>query len=248
MIVAFDVLSLTLLITTPTTILLSLFYTISPVTLVLTTGSMIVSHALPYLIFRSVSPVHQSKTRTSTLRMRNRSILTDPYTTLATSILATTIFAVLLELSFATFLPSFLITHFTGIRTLDPAHASSAGLPTLLVALLPAGWACMEFLFAPSTAASYSPHTAPAVEFDSIRSGFWGHVYWNLWGWYSVRQKELIWRAAVLGALVMMETVVFLVGVLQGVTLVGALGYAGVWGGGVTVLAAVLDWVGGPSD
>ncbi len=182
--------------------------------------------------------------------MRNRSILTDPYTTLATSLLGTTIFAVLLQLSFQTFLPSFLIQHFTGLRTLEAAHEGPSGLPALLVALLPAGWAAMEFLFAPSTAATVAASTAPAVEspFDTVRSGFWAHVYWNIWGWYTVRQKELIWRAAVLGALVVAETVVHCYSVMEGVTFVGALGYAGVWGGGVALLGAALDWVGAPSD
>lgn len=182
--------------------------------------------------------------------MRNRSILTDPYTTLATSLLGTAIFAVLLEFSFETFLPKFLIQHFTGLRTLETAHKGASGLPALFVALLPTGWAAMEFLFAPSTAATASASTAPAVEppFDTVRSGFWAHVYWNTWGWYTVRQKELIWRAIVLGALVVTETVVHCYNVMEGVTFVGAMGYAGVWGGGVALVGAALDWVGAPSD
>ena len=108
----------------------------------------------------------------------------------------------------------------------------------------------MEFLFAPSTAATLSGSTAPAVTppFDSVTSGIGAHVYWNLWGWYSVRQKELIWRAAVLGALMVAETIIQCFAVMEGVSLVGACGYAGIWGGGVAVLGAVLDWVGGPSD
>lgn len=108
----------------------------------------------------------------------------------------------------------------------------------------------MEFLFAPSTAATSFSATAPGVnvEFDSVTTGFWGHVYWNMWGWYSVRQKELIWRAVVLGALLVLETVTFTVGVMEGVSFVGGLGYAGLWASGVAVLAGVLDWVGGPSD
>lgn len=188
--------------------------------------------------------------RSSTLGLRNRSILTDPYTSLATSLLGTTIFAVLLELAFATFLPSFLIANFTGLRTLDAAHAGPAGLLTLLVALVPAGWACMEFLFAPSTSATSSVALAPGTnaQFDPVTSGFWSHVYWNVWGWYSIRQKELIWRAAVLGALVAAETMVFCTIVLDGVTVVGGLGYSGLWAAGVAVLGGVLDWVGGPSD
>ena len=241
--------SLTLLISTPTSILQWVFYNIHPSTIALTTATTVLSHSLPYLLFRQVAPPHK-KTRTSTFGIRNRSIVTDPYTTLATSLLATTIFAVLLEFSFYTSLPSFLVQHFEGLRTLDAAHAGASGLPSLLVALLPAGWACMEFIFAPSTSATVSTSTAPAVEppFDTVRSGFLAHVYWNLWGWYTVRQKELIWRASILGALIVAETVVHCYVVMAGVSLVGALGYAGVWGGGVVVLGAALDWVGGPSD
>ena len=58
----------------------------------------------------------------------------------------------------------------------------------------------------------------------------------------------LIFRAAVLGALMTVETVVFAYGGMHGVELTGALGYAGVWAAGVAVLTIALDWVGGPSD
>lgn len=140
-----------------------------------------------------------------------------------------------------------MVTHFHGIRTLGPAHLGASGLPSLLLALLPSGWACMEFLFAPATAATSA--TAPGLRnFEPATSGFWEHVYWNAWGWYTARQKELIFRAAVLGLLMAVETVVFATSSLKGVEVPGALGYAGVWAGGVTVLAGVLDWVGGPSD
>ena len=58
----------------------------------------------------------------------------------------------------------------------------------------------------------------------------------------------LIFRAAVLGALMSAETVVFTWGGIQGVEVLGAVGYAGVWAAGVAVLTIALDWVGGPSD
>lgn len=226
--------------------LLSTFYAIHPLTLIITTVNTMVSSALPALIFRPLSPSHDPHSQlTRRWPIRNRPILTDPYTTIATSLLATAIFAVLLELAFATFLPAFMITHFAGIRTLTSAHLGASGLPSLLAALLPTGWACMEFLFAPATAATAK--TAP-LNFVPQTSGFWEHVYWNVWGWYSARQKELIFRAVILGVLMAIETVVFAASSLKGVELVGALGYAGVWAGGVAVLAGVLDWVGGPSD
>jgi hypothetical protein len=248
---AFDVLSLTLLTTTPQNILLNLFYQISYRTIAVHTASSIISYALPYFLFRPLSPPHKkSAVRSSTLGLRNRSILTDPYTSLATSLLATAIFAVLLQVAFASPFPEFLVANFTGLRSVAAAHAGPAGLVRDLISLLPAGWACMEFIFAPSTSATPSIATAPGThaEFDTVRSGLLAHIYWNVWGWYSIRQKELIWRAAVLGALVAAETFIYCVVSLEGATIVGAAGYAGLWAFGVAVLGFALDVVGAPAD
>lgn len=242
---AYDVASLTLLLSTPTTILLGLFYKISPVTLISTTLSSILSTSAPYYFLRPLSPSHtpSSAPRSS---LRNRSILTDPYTTIATSLLASAIFAVLLEASFATFLPEYLVVHFKGLRTIEAAHLGPSGLPTLLLALLPAGFATQEYIFAPSTAKSLP--SQPVEAFDSVTASFAAHVYHNAWGWYSVRQKELISRTTILTALVVAQTLLHVGGTLNGVDLDGALGYAGIWGAGAVVVGAVLDWVGGPSD
>ncbi|OAG34312.1 hypothetical protein AYO21_11522 [Fonsecaea monophora] len=242
---AYDVASLSLLLNTPPAILLGLFYEISPITLASTTLSSMIGNALPYYLLRPLAPSHHPNSAPKS-SLRNRPILTDPYTTIATSLLATAIFAVLLEASFATFLPTWLVVYFTGLRTLEPAHLGPAGLPTLLLALIPAGWACMEFLFAPSTAADTVVNAGPA--FDPSTATFWEHAYHNAWGWYSARQKELIGRTGLLTGLIFAEIVLTLWGTLAGVEVTGALGYAGIWGLGCVVIGGVLDWVGGPSD
>jgi hypothetical protein len=236
---------MTLLLSTPQSILLGLFYDIHPVTLASTTLSSILANSLPYLLLRPLSPSHNPSAAPKAI-LRNRPILIDPYTTVATSLLGAAIFAVLLEASFATFLPSWLIIHFTGLRTLEKAHLGAGGLPILLLALLPAGVASMEYLFAPSTAVG---STTPSVlPFDPSTATFAEHVYHNGWGWYSARQKALISRAGLLAYLIVAETVVLLWGTLAGVEFTGAIGYAGIWGAGVVLVAAALDWVGGPSD
>ncbi|EXJ70170.1 uncharacterized protein A1O5_06238 [Cladophialophora psammophila CBS 110553] len=249
---AYDVASLSLLLDTPPALMLGLFYQISPITLTSTTFSSMIANSLPYYFLRPLSPSHHPDSASKS-SLRNRPILTDPYTTIATSLLAAAIFAVLLEASFATFLPTWLIVYFTGLRTLEPAHLGPAGLPTLLLALIPAGWACMEFLFAPSTAVAGVPASATTVAikapaFDPATATFREHVYHNAWGWYSARQKELIGRTALLTGLMFAETVLTLWGTVEGVEVEGALGYAGVWALGCVVTGAVLDWVGGPSD
>lgn len=242
---AYDVASILLLLSAPQTILLGLFYKISPLTLTTTTLSSVVANSLPYFFLRPLSPSHKPGSAPKS-SLRNRPILTDPYTTIATSLLASTIFAVILEASFATYLPAWLITHFAGLRTLDPAHLGASGLPMLLLALIPAGVAAMEFLFAPSTAAP-SP-TVTTTVFDPATGSIRAHVYHNAWGWYTPRQKKLIGRTALLAYLIVTDSVVQLWGTLAGAEFEGALGYGAIWGAAVIVVGAVLDWVGGPSD
>lgn len=194
------------------------------------------------MVFRPLSPTHTPSTAPRGL-VRNRSIITDPYTTTACSLLAAAIFATLLEFSFATFLPIWLINHFDHIRDLRAAHLGASGLPLLLVTLVPAGYAAMQFIFAPSTSA---PPTTAYV-FDTTDSGFIEHVYHNAWGWYSNRERALISRTVLLAAMTFAESVIQTWGTLAGVELYGAMGYAAIWAAGVSLVGAVYDWVGGPS-
>lgn len=228
---------------TPHGLLLSLFYSIRPTTILFTTIANIISITAPFVLMRQVSPTHAPYSAPKG-SVRNRSILTDPWTSIATSLLATAIFAVLLELSFATFLPVHLITHFIGVRDLTVTHLGAAGLPSLLVALVPAGYAAREFLFVSSTGVPPAPEE---YTFDSASSDLVQHVYHNAWGWYSSRQKELIKRTALLVVMVVGETMIQTWGTIKGVEFSGATWYAAIWGVGITVVGAVFDWVGEPS-
>lgn len=116
-------------------------------------------------------------------------------------------------------------------------------MPLLLVSLLPAGYAATQFIFVASTAA---PPTPPYV-FDTTESGFIEHVYHNAWGWYTNRQKALIARTVLLAGMTVAESLIQIWGTIEGVELLGALGYAGIWGVGVVLVGAVFDWVGSPS-
>lgn len=204
-----------------------------------------IAQVAPFYIFRSLSAPHNPN-HVHKSELRNKSILTDPYTTISTSVLATAIFATLLEASYATYLPIYLIEHFEGLRDLSGAHLGAAGLPTLLLNLIPAGIACTTFLFTPPTGL---PPTLEEHEyvFDSETAGFFEHFHYNTWGWYSVRQRELMKRTAVAMVLVAGETVMRTWGEIKGVELFGAIGYAGIWSLGVAIVGAVFEWVGGPS-
>lgn len=241
---AYDVASLTTLVSTPVALLQYLFYTIKPEVMAIDVAIGIVSSAVPFYLLRSIAPAHHPRDKSTKGALRNRAILTDPYTTAFTSILATAILAVLLEFSFETFLPTFLIREFTYISTLEPAHRGAAQLPILLLALLPAGLACRFFLFAPST----SVPIAEVAELDTQTAGFVEHLKWNMWGWYSSRQKVLLTRTAVLGILTLTEVLTQCCAALEGISLVGGAGYGGLWVFGYVVVMQVLDWVSKPSD
>jgi hypothetical protein len=229
---------------TPHGLLLSSFYSIRPTTILFTTLANAISTTAPLALLRRIQSSPRSTQPDPKPTAPNRSITTDPFTTIATSLLATSIFAVLLELSFATFLPVHLITHFTGLRDITVAHLGSAGLPSLLGALLPAGYAARVFIFVSSTS---TPPPASEYTFDTTRSSLGQHIYHNAWGWYSSRQKELITRTALLTAMMVGETVIHTWGTIKGVEFWGAALYAGIWAVGVAVVGAVFDWVGEPS-
>ncbi|KAK5937078.1 hypothetical protein PMZ80_010618 [Knufia obscura] len=254
---AVDVASLNALLETPKFILLHYFYLISSFELVTKSTISILAKALPFYIMRPLSAPHAaSDTTKATAKLRNRTIINDPITTIATSAMATLAYAVTLQLAFSFFLPSFLITHFSPLPSLEWAYNVATTFPTLLMWLAPAGIASTQFLFRPSEGAASSSNAATGPNsialthshFDPATASFVQHIYHNVWGWYTSRQKELIGRTIVLGAFLLTETVVQLCGEVQGVELLGAAGYASTWLVGAITLGVVLEWVGRPSD
>lgn len=254
---AVDVASLNALLETPKFILLHYFYLISSLELVTKSTISILAKALPFYMLRPLSAPHATaSTGRPTAKLRNRSIINDPITTIAISATAALAYAVTLQLAFSYFLPSFLITHFSPLPSLEWAYNVAATFPTLLMWLAPAGIASTQLLFRPSEGAASSSNAATGANsialthshFDPSTASFVQHVHHNVWGWYTSRQKELIGRTFLLGVLLLTETVVHLCGEIQGVELLGAAGYASTWLAGAITLGIVMDWVGRPSD
>ena len=192
-------------------------------------------------------------------KLRNRTIINDPVTTLATSTTATITYTVtlLLAASFS-YVRSFLVIHFEGLPDISFAQPEVVArtFVALLIWTIPAGIASTQFLFRPAEGATTSSNAASGVNsiplththFDPATAGFFQHVHHNIWGWYTSRQRELIGRSTVLAAFLLAETVIHLTSEVRGIDLAGAFGYAGTWVAGTIVLGIVLDWVGGPSD
>ncbi|KAL9619824.1 MAG: hypothetical protein Q9160_005564 [Pyrenula sp. 1 TL-2023] len=246
-ITVYDTASLTLLTHSPPTSLLTLFYSIRPTSTLSSLLIDIFSTTLPFLLLGRPTALAHYPSHAPRGSLHNRSILKDPFTTLSTTLLAAAIYAITLELSFRTFLPSFLVTHFDAIRDLGVAHRGPAGLPGLLLALIPAGYASREFLFVPSTAAP------PAAEddgegntaFDSSTAGFVEHLYENVWGWYNSQERALMVRTVVLVTMLVGNSVVRIWSGVQGASWVGALGWASTWAVGALGVAGGFAWVEG---
>lgn len=153
-----------------------------------------------------------------------------------TTLLAACIHSLVLAGSYATFLPTTLVTYFDNLPSVAAAHSSS--FISLLPLSLLSGLAARSFILAPSTAGLST--TKP--EFDAVNAGLEEHVRYNLCG-YSERMKEVLRRTAVLAALGAANTFALVMGV-EGVEARGAAVYAGVWGTAVAVSGVALGVVG----
>jgi hypothetical protein len=222
---AWDTAALILLTHTPPLTLLTTFYTIRPTTTFAALCIDILSFYLPLRLLRPLSPTHTSSPPRGSIS--NKPVLTDLPTTLSTSFLATCIYALALYTSYTSFLPTFLIAHFTNIRSIAAAHLGAPGLPTLLLSLIPAGFCAREFLFVSSTSSSRT--STPERVFDPATATLPETIYYNLWGWYTPREKVLFARMAALVLMTTSNTLVQLLGTIEGIEMEGAAGWAGIW-------------------
>ncbi|KAI9929091.1 hypothetical protein MW887_001495 [Aspergillus wentii] len=174
----------------------------------------------------------------------NRSILDDRATTIYTTVAATSIFAVVLYSSYATWLPAWLVVHFENIPDISVAHAGPAGLPVLFLTLLPAGWAARDYLFVSSTGAANIPETKPE-ESPADRHGEYlaCAIYRRTWGSLSRKSRVLLSRTFNLASLVHLNTIVQVAGTMQGVDFVGASRLGLMWAAAILITGATFGWI-----
>ncbi|KAL9111915.1 MAG: hypothetical protein Q9227_003765 [Pyrenula ochraceoflavens] len=244
----YDAASLITLTHAPYYTLLWLFYLIRPTSNMLALAITVISFSVPFALLRPTALIHypSSAPRNS---VYNRAILADPQTWIYTSILATAMFALVLEGSFATYLSGWLTTRFNGLPILRAEYAPGsysfmgvANWPALLVGLLPVGLATREFLFVPSI--STPPSEVYSPRFDTSTAGFREHFYQNIWGWWTTREQALIVRVGVATVLILANTTLEVWANIQGASPYGAFGYAIPWALGVMVVGIAFGVVG----
>ncbi|PGH32925.1 hypothetical protein GX50_04269 [[Emmonsia] crescens] len=283
-----DVASFTYLTHLPTYILLCNFYGIRPTTLITTASITILSTALPFLFLRSPSRVHQqypfmrliccdahttpkatrsTKTTKGGIKHHHTTILTDCPTTLYTTLVAACIYTVILYTSFATWLPTYLVTYYDGLPDLRTVHVGPKGFISLLVTLLPAGYVLRDFLFVSSVGAAQldQQHKKVVVTVEeetvaepAVKAGgkkarkheeelpgelLVTSLYRRYWVALPTKTRVLVSRTAALAAMIMLNTIVQIVGTISGAEMEGAVGWGAIWTLATCVTGVLFGWV-----
>ncbi|OJJ51640.1 hypothetical protein ASPZODRAFT_55153 [Penicilliopsis zonata CBS 506.65] len=226
----------------PTFTLLASFYGVRPTTMLASFGITLFSTAAPFALLRRPSSVHDLSHAPSGT-VSNRSIIQDRATALYTTMAASSIFAVVVYLSYATWLPAQLVLHFENIPDITAAHAGPAGLPVLFLSLVPAGWAARDFLFV-SSAGSTADHD----EKEEGEEGQDGEylveaVCRQTWGRLSAKTRVLVARTFYLAVMLVLNTVVQVAGTIRGVDLQGASAWGTVWAVAALAIGFTFGWI-----
>lgn len=166
-------------------------------------------------------------------------------TTIYTTLAATSIFSLVLYISYATFLPIQLAAHFDNIPDISVTHAGAAGWPTLFITLLPAGWAARNFLFA-----AWARAVAEDGDVEEDLASKDGEylicvLYRKTWGTLTRSTRVLVSRTFVLAAMMLVNTVVQVTLTVAGVKVEGAAVWGSVWAVAGLVVGGVFGWIGG---
>ncbi|KAJ5293797.1 hypothetical protein PENANT_c002G08385 [Penicillium antarcticum] len=235
-----DVASFLFLTHLPIYSLLSCFYAVRPTSALISYGITVASTALPFVFLRRLSSVHDLS-HTPPGAIANRGILQDKLTTFFTSLLATSIFSVVLYISYASWLPAQLVVHFESLPDISAAHAGPAGLPVLFLTLAPAGWAARDFLFVSST--GYTINDAQAASASSEGESLVAAIYRKTWGKLSTKTRVLVSRSIILAVGILLNTIIQVAGTIRDVSVVGAATWGSVWAVSALVTGASFGWI-----
>lgn len=234
-----DIAALFALTNAPYYYLLYTFYSIDAMPCLIALSIDVISAALPFFFLRSLAHFH-IPTKSTDTRAPNRAITHDSSIRFFVVCFAASIYGIFLYGCFCTWLPSYMIVHFDGLRSLDRAH--DAIVPVMLATFIPLGYATMEFLFTAATGSFLNPgpDDAPApsaaetnypVAFDPETATLAETLAHNTaLGELSHRAKILASRTVVLALLSAANTFIRVYGTVDGTEMNGALGYAAVWG------------------
>lgn len=198
---------------------------------------------VPFVLLRQPRSVHRLSSAPAE-SVPNRAILQDRPTAIYTSVAATAVYAVVLYVSFATWLPAYLVTHFEGIPDIRTLHAGVEGFPVLFLSLLPAGYAARDFLFVSSAGWSAESDWRKSESPEDRQDEYLiCTVYRHTWGALSKKARILITRTVILAVMVVANTVVQGAGTIKGVSIEGAAGWGAIWAVGTLIIGLTYGWI-----
>lgn len=238
-IIAQDIATLCLLTHAPHLLLLFTYYEIALPALVFLFAINTIATYLPFRLLRAPAAHHVHTTPDA--------VAGDNSIRAMTTLVATLFYALpYIGLTITGVLPLFLATHFSGLKTLEVAHAST--LPGVAALLLPLGFAATLFFFVPTAHSLASAEdTVYMMEFDPVSATLGQTLHRNiLWHLYlPARTQELSKRVLSAAVVTMGYTAFWAFVEIEGVELVGALGWASVWTLGALLAGGGLAWIGG---
>lgn len=223
----------------PTLFLLNSFYGIRTDTFLVSLSIDVVSVLLPFNLLRPLTAAHSA---TAPVRsIANRSIISDAGVQIYTSFFGAGVYTVILALTFNTFLPAYLVTHFDALTSVAITH-DSAMIPKLFFAFLPLGFAAKVFLFTPSTSAKSDSADKRRKSFVPAAATLSETLEHNVWG-YSKRVRVLMGRTGFLVTYATINTFLQCYLTIEGAEFWGAAAWAAVWAAASAGVGAAYWWV-----
>ena len=193
---------------------------------------------VPFYLLRISSSVHSIQTPKGVAA--NRSVINDFGIQISTSLLAASIYGVVVLGSFGTWLPVYLVTHFDGIRDISALY--EANFPLVAGGFIPVGFAAKVFLFTPATAAKPDAHDKSTAAFNPETATLYETIMYNLWG-YSKRTRTMIKRTATLVTVSGLHTWLQTYASVEGAEGFGAAGWSSVWAVAAMLTGVAFWWV-----
>lgn len=221
--------------------LLRTFYEVKPVAIILSLIIDSLTSYIPFRLLRPLSLAHAASSYQNSVTVPNNEIVTSVTIQAYTSVLAACIYATTLYTAYSSYLPVYLVTYFSEIKTVAAAHSATPF--TLFPLTLLLGVAARSFIFTPAAASAPSIVDAKLATFNPASATLAETFWYNVWG-FDTRTKVVIKRTLTLMLIVSTNTFVQTFFTVEGVEAVGAVAYSGVWTLAAGITGAVLGLVG----
>lgn len=218
----YDLAALSVLSQGPPLYLLATFYNVRFSSVATSLLIDVLTTYIPFRLLRPLSLAHAASSSELSPKVPNREVVTDVSIQTITTLLSSAIYSVVLYGAYATYLPTYLVTYFEGLQTIEAAHQATP--ISLIPVTLLLGLACKSFVFTPAAAAAPSLADSRAKAFNPA-SATLGETFWKNIGGYSRRTKIVAQRTLVLMLVSGVNTFVQSYVVVEGVEVCFFLGF-----------------------